>query len=119
MVCLGLIISVVLHPQIYKIKHNPQYFALHFISVLSTFYIRSVLNIESYLTNLNLPYIMPTQSKKNKVNGWLLVAVIFLIVLLFGWLTFADFSGDTDVSSSTNFSTDSPTAPANQPTPVQ
>lgn len=61
---------------------------------------------------------MPNQAKKNKVNGWLVVGVIVLIVLLFGWLTMADFSGDTDVSSSSNFATDSPTAPANQPTPV-
>ena len=58
---------------------------------------------------------MPSEKKKNKVNGWLLVGVIFLIVLLFGFLTFADMAGDTDVSSSTNFATDSPTAPANQP----
>lgn len=59
-----------------------------------------------------------TEARKNKVNGWLVVGVIVLIVLLFGWLTFADMSGDTDVSSSTNFSTDNPTAPANQPADV-
>lgn len=62
-------------------------------------------------------YIMPSE-RKNKVNAWLVVGVIVLIVLLFGWLTFADMAGDTDVSSDTNFSTDSPTAPANLPTQV-
>lgn len=51
---------------------------------------------------------------KSKANGWLVAGVIVLIVLLFGWLTFADMAGDTDVSSSTNFAADSPTAPANQ-----
>lgn len=61
---------------------------------------------------------MQEKTKKNKVNTWLVVGVIALIVLLFGWLTLADMCGDTDVSSSTNFATDSPTAPANQPTPA-
>ena len=60
---------------------------------------------------------MPKE-RKNKVNGWLVVGVIVLIVLLFGWLTFADMAGDTDVSSDTNFATDNPAAPANQPTQV-
>lgn len=50
-----------------------------------------------------------------KVNGWLVTGVIVLIVLLFGWLTFAMMDGDTDVSSSTNFQTDNPAAQANQP----
>lgn len=50
---------------------------------------------------------------RSKVNGWLVAGVIVLIILLFGWLTFADMAGDTDVSSSSNFATDSPTAPAN------
>ena len=62
---------------------------------------------------------MQAETKKKKINGWLVVGVIVLIVLLFGFLTMADISGDTDVSSSTNFATDSPTAPANQPTPIQ
>lgn len=59
-----------------------------------------------------------SKEKKNKVNGWLVTGVIVLIILLFGWLTFADCAGDTDVASSTNFSTDNPAAPANQPTQV-
>ena len=60
---------------------------------------------------------MPNEKKsKSKVNGWLVVGVIVLIVLLFGWLTFADMAGDTDVSSSTNFATDNPEAQINQPT---
>lgn len=58
------------------------------------------------------------KDKRNKVNGWLVVGVIVLIVLLFGWLTLADMGGDTDVSSSTNFATVNPTAPANMPTQV-
>lgn len=57
-----------------------------------------------------------SKGNKKKVNGWLVIGVIVLIVLLFGWLTFADMAGDTDVSSDTNFATDNPTAPANQPT---
>lgn len=36
---------------------------------------------------------------KRRINGWLLFGVIVLIVLLFIWLTFADFSGDTDVAA--------------------
>ena len=52
---------------------------------------------------------------KSKVNGWLVVGVIVLIVLLFGWLTYAFMAGDTGVSSDTNFATDSLTAPANLP----
>ncbi|MCH5220382.1 MAG: hypothetical protein J1F20_07400 [Muribaculaceae bacterium] len=59
---------------------------------------------------------MSDKNKKSKTNPWLVIGVIALIVLLFGWLTFADMAGDTDVSSSTNFSTDNPTAPANTPT---
>ena len=57
-----------------------------------------------------------SKGNKNKVNVWLVIGVIFLIVLLFGWLTCADMAGDTDVSSDTNFATDNPTAPANQST---
>lgn len=57
---------------------------------------------------------MSKERKKNKVGVWLVIGVITLIVLLFGWLTLADMAGDTDVSSSSNFSTDNPTAPANQ-----
>lgn len=52
--------------------------------------------------------------KSKKASTWLVIGVIVLIIILFGWLTLADFSGDTDVSSSTNFATDNPTAPANQ-----
>lgn len=61
---------------------------------------------------------MSRNSKKSKVNPWLVIGVIVLIVLLFGWLTFADMAGDTDVSSSTNFATDYPTVPANSPSEV-
>ena len=61
---------------------------------------------------------MPQNNKKSKTNTWLVIGVIVLIVLLFGWLTLADMGGDTDVSSSTNFSTDNPTAPANMPNPL-
>lgn len=62
-------------------------------------------------------YIMSNENRK-RVNVWMVVGVIVLIVLLFGWLTCADMAGDTDVSSSTNFATDNPAAPANQPTQV-
>lgn len=65
-----------------------------------------------------MPENKEKRQKKTKVNGWLVLGVIVLIVLLFGWLTFADMAGDTDVASSTNFATDNPAAPANQPTDV-
>lgn len=59
---------------------------------------------------------MSKGNKTGKVSAWLVIGVIILIVLIFGWQTCATTAGDTDVSSSTNFSTDNPTAPANQPT---
>ncbi len=37
--------------------------------------------------------------KHNKVNIWLVIGVIVLIVLLIIWLTVADFTGDTDVAA--------------------
>lgn len=72
-------------------------------------------NVISETFNHIHPYIMSQNNSKSKTNIWLVIGVIVLIVLLFGWLTLADMSGDTDVSSSTNFATDVPTAPANQP----
>lgn len=36
---------------------------------------------------------------RRSVNIWLLIGVLVLIVLLFIWLTMADFSGDTDVAA--------------------
>lgn len=59
---------------------------------------------------------MSKNNPKSKTNTWLVIGVIVLIVLLFGWLTYAMMAGDTDVSSSTDFATDSPAAQANQPT---
>ncbi|MCC8113681.1 MAG: hypothetical protein LIP03_06730 [Bacteroidales bacterium] len=41
--------------------------------------------------------------RKNKVNPWLLVGAIVLIVLLLLWLTVADFWGDTDVAAFIGF----------------
>lgn len=52
-----------------------------------------------------------SKERKNKVNPWLVVGVIVLIVLLFGWLTFADMAGDTDVSTESNFADDNLPAP--------
>lgn len=40
-----------------------------------------------------------SKDKKSRVNTWLLVGVIVLIVLLLVWLTIADFFGDTDVAA--------------------
>lgn len=37
--------------------------------------------------------------KNRKTNTWLLIIAIFLIILLFIWLTVADSVGDTDVSA--------------------
>lgn len=36
---------------------------------------------------------------KNKNKVWLVIGAIVLIVLLLVWLTFAMFSGDTDVAA--------------------
>ena len=38
--------------------------------------------------------------KKNKI--WLAIGAVVLIVLLFVWLTIADFWGDTDVAAFIN-----------------
>lgn len=38
-----------------------------------------------------------SDKKKNKINMWLAIGAIVLIILLLVWLTLADFSGDTDV----------------------
>lgn len=46
------------------------------------------------------------RSCRRRTNVWLVAGVIVLIVLLFGWLTFADIAGDTDVSAESNFATD-------------
>lgn len=43
----------------------------------------------------------------SRANGWLVVGIIFFIVLLFGWLTFADLAGDTAVSTYDDFAADS------------
>lgn len=40
---------------------------------------------------------MSTNNSKGKV--WLVIGVIVLIILLFVWLTVADFFGDTDVAA--------------------
>lgn len=42
---------------------------------------------------------MEKKQKNSKVNFWLLVGVIVLIVLLVIWLTMADLWGDTDVAA--------------------
>ena len=59
---------------------------------------------------------MSKGNKTGKVSAWVVIGVIVLIVLLLGWQNCATVAGDTDVSSSTNFATDNPVAPANQPT---
>jgi hypothetical protein len=42
------------------------------------------------------------KKKKSRINVWLLVGVIILIILLFVWLTIADLWGDTDVVAMTD-----------------
>ena len=42
---------------------------------------------------------MEKKQKNSKVNSWLVVGVIVLIVLLVIWLTMADLWGDTDVAA--------------------
>lgn len=53
---------------------------------------------------------MPKKDTTRKTNPWLIAGVIVLIVLLFGWLTMADFADDTDVAASPNFASDAPAA---------
>lgn len=36
---------------------------------------------------------------KNRINTWVAIGAIFLIILLIIWLTVADFMGDTDVAA--------------------
>lgn len=42
---------------------------------------------------------MSQREHKSRTNTWLIVGVVVLIVLLFVWLTVADFLGDTDVAA--------------------
>lgn len=58
---------------------------------------------------------MSKKYRAGKPSAWIIIGVIILIVLLFGWQTCATEAGDTDVSSSTNFTTDNPQSPANMP----
>lgn len=36
---------------------------------------------------------------RKRTNIWMVIGVVVLIVLLFVWLTVADFTGDTDVAA--------------------
>lgn len=40
-----------------------------------------------------------SEKEKSKKSVWLIIGVVVLIVLLFVWLTVADFFGDTDVAA--------------------
>ncbi len=40
-----------------------------------------------------------SKENRTKTSTWLVVGVVILIVLLFVWLTVADFFGDTDVAA--------------------
>lgn len=40
-----------------------------------------------------------SKDKKSSVSLWLIIGVVVLIILLFLWLTVADFFGDTDVAA--------------------
>ncbi len=40
-----------------------------------------------------------SEKKKSSTSMWLVIGVIVLIILLFLWLTVADFFGDTDVAA--------------------
>ena len=49
----------------------------------------------------NNPYKAETdrRRKRNRINIWVAIGAIFLIVLLILWLTVADFTGNTDVAA--------------------
>lgn len=38
-------------------------------------------------------------SRRNRTNVWVAIGAIVLIILLIVWLTFADFTGNTDVAA--------------------
>ena len=60
---------------------------------------------------------MSKASNRKKTGIWLVIGVIVLIVLIFGWQTIATSAGDTDVSSQPNFQSDNvemPAAPVTQ-----
>lgn len=40
-----------------------------------------------------------SEKEKSKMSVWLVIGVVVLIILLFLWLTVADFFGDTDVAA--------------------
>lgn len=40
-----------------------------------------------------------SDKKNSRTSMWLVIGVIVLIILLFLWLTVADFFGDTDVAA--------------------
>ncbi len=40
-----------------------------------------------------------SEKEKSRISVWLIIGVVVLIILLFVWLTVADFFGDTDVAS--------------------
>lgn len=42
---------------------------------------------------------MSEKKSKSGTTVWLVVGVVVLIILLFLWLTIADFFGDTDVAA--------------------
>lgn len=45
---------------------------------------------------------MSEKENSSKKSWWLIAGVVILIVLLFVWLTVADFFGDTDVAAFIN-----------------
>lgn len=48
----------------------------------------------------NKPYKNEESSRNRKrINVWVAVGAIFLIILLILWLTVADFTGNTDVAA--------------------
>lgn len=56
---------------------------------------------------------MSKGNKTGKVSAWLVIGVIVLILLLFGWQYCATAAGDTDVSGDANFAQDNEELPAN------
>lgn len=38
-------------------------------------------------------------SRRNRINVWVAIGAIILIILLIVWLTFADLTGNTDVAA--------------------
>lgn len=48
---------------------------------------------------LHQPRYSGNKSRRRKINIWMVIGVVVLVLLLIFWLTWADLLGDTDVAA--------------------